>query len=566
VSQATTVTIDQAIALALDHHRAGRLADAEAIYRQVLAQHPNHADALNLLGALAYQVGRRDVARELIGRALALRPSFAEAHNNLAAVLQADGNLPEAETHFRQALALAPFYHEARLNLGILLWQSGKPAEAAEHYREILARTPEHAEAHNNLGNALYDLGEPAAAGESFCRALAIKPGYAAAHSNLGNVLCDLGEPAEALEHYEQVVAVEPGFADYHMNLGNALRDLGRLPEAIARYDQALALRPGLDDARWNQAIALLLAGDYERGWDAYRARWQTRALLARRRSFSQPAWDGADPAGRIVLVHAEQGMGDVIQFCRYVPLLKARGARIVLLIDREWAVLAPLLRGLDGVDQLALDLAEIETFDLHCPLLDLPLLFGTRLETIPATVPYLGVDPARRAVWRGWLDEHHPRDGTKRIGLVWAGNPSFARDRLRSPGLAPVLKLLELRGLSWFGLQVGAGRRALDSHAMPDNFTDLGRDLRDFADTAAVMEELDLVITSCTATAHLAGALGRPTWVMLPAAPDWRWLLERADSPWYPTMRLFRQAAAGDWSAVVARLADALDGFARAA
>jgi len=220
---------------------------------------------------------------------------------------------------------------------------------------------------------------------------------------------------------------------------------------------------------------------------------------------------------------------------------------------------------GLDGVDQLALDLTEVEAFDLHCPLLDLPLLFGTRLETIPAAVPYLNVDPARRAAWRGWLAENHPRDGTKRVGLVWAGNPSFARDRLRSPGLAPLLPLLELPGVSWFGLQIGAGRRDLDNHEMPGNFTYLGRDLRDFADTAAVMGELDLMITSCTAAAHLSGALGRPTWVMLPAAPDWRWLLGREDSPWYPTARLFRQAAAGDWSAVVARLADALAEPARA-
>jgi tetratricopeptide (TPR) repeat protein len=562
VSQALTVTIDQAISFALDHHRAGRLTDAEAIYRQVLAAQPHHADALNLLGALAHQVGRRDVARELIGRALVQRPSFAEAHNNLGAVLQADGDLPQAEAQFRAALALAPRYHEARLNLGILLWQSGRPAEAAEHHRAILAEAPEHPEAHNNLGNALYELGDPAAAGDSFRRALALRPGYTAARSNLGNVLCDLGKPAEALLHYEQVVAAEPGFADYQMNLGNALRDLGRLPEAIACYERALALRSGFDDARWNLALAQLLAGDYARGWDAYRARWQTRALRPRRRDFSQPAWDGADPAGRTLLVHAEQGMGDVIQFCRYLPRLKARGARTVLLIDREWAALAPLLAGLDGVDQLALDLAEVTRFDLHCPLLDLPLRFGTRLETVPAEVPYLAADPARRARWRARLGD---RSGL-RVGLVWAGNPSFARDRLRSPGLAPLLKLLELPGLSWFGLQVGAGRRDLDDHAVPDDFTDLGGELRDFADTAAVMAELDLVVTSCTAAAHLGGALGRPTWVMLPAAPDWRWLLERADSPWYPTVRLFRQAASGDWRTVVAQLADALAALPRAA
>jgi hypothetical protein len=286
--------------------------------------------------------------------------------------------------------------------------------------------------------------------------------------------------------------------------------------------------------------------------------------LAGQRRSFAQSIWEGEDPAGRTVLIHAEQGMGDVIQFCRYLPLVQARGARTVLLIDREWQQLAPLLRGLAGVDQLALDLAEVASFDLHVPLLDLPRLFDTRLETIPAGAPYLTPDPKRLATWRRWFDDLHPRQGALRVGLVWAGNPSFARDRLRSPGLAPLLPLLELPGLRWFGLQVGAGRRDLADRSMPDRFVDLGRDLRDFADTAAALSELDLVITSCTATAHLAGALGRPTWVMLPVTPDWRWLLGRDDSPWYPTVRLFRQTSAGDWGAVVDRLAATLTALPR--
>ena len=559
------IPIDQALERALEHHRAGRLADAEAIYRQVLAAHPDHPGALNLLGALAYQAGRCDVARVLVGRALTLQPDFAEAHNNLAAALQADGELAQAEAHFRRALALAPGYHGARLNLGILLWQTGRPAEAAEHHREILRHLPDHAEAHNNLGNALYCLGAVDDAGASFRRALTLKPDYVAARSNLANVLCDLGAPGEALGHYEHAVAVEPGFADYHMNLANALRDLGRLPEAIARYDRALALRPTLEDARWNQALALLLAGDYARGWDAYQARWQTRALAGQRRDFDRPAWDGSDPAGRTVLVHAEQGMGDVIQFCRYLPLLKARGARTVLLIDREWRQLAPLLRGLGGVDQLALDVTEVAAFDVHASLLELPRLFGTRLDSIPASVPYLAVDPARLARWRRRFAEAYPRDGALRVGLVWAGNPNFARDRLRSPGLAALRPLLGLPGLRWFGLQVGPGRDAL-AHGAPDGLIDLGRELEDFADTAAVMTELDLVIGSCTAATHLAGALARPTWVMLPAAADWRWLRARDDSPWYPTARLFRQTTAGDWQGLVARLADALAALPRGA
>jgi hypothetical protein len=330
------------------------------------------------------------------------------------------------------------------------------------------------------------------------------------------------------------------------------------LPEAISCYEQALTLKPAFGDAQWNLALARLVGGDFARGWPAFQKRWQTRRLAAHRRSFAVPPWDGSDPAGRTILVHAEQGMGDVIQFCRYLPLLRARGARTVLLIDGAWRRLASLLRSLDGVDLLALDLADAGAFDLHCPLLDLPLRFGTELATIPARVPYLAADPAR-ADWRARL----AGDGTPRIGLVWAGNRNNTRDRLRSLELELLLPLLALPGLRWFGLQVGDGRDDLETRRMPPGFTDLGPELHDFADTAAALAELDLTISVDTSVAHLSGALARPTWVLLPAAPDWRWLLERTDSPWYPTARLFRQPAAGDWASVVARVAEALSALA---
>ncbi len=309
MSQSQTLTIDQALALALDHHRAGRLADAEAIYRQVLAAHPDHAGALNLLGALAYQVGRHDVACELIGRALALHPDFAEAHNNLGATLRAAGDLARAET--RRALALTPLYHEARLNLGILLWQSGQPAAAAEQYRAILEQVPDHADALNNLGNALYDLGQPDAAGDSFCRALAIKPDYVRRAQQSRQRAVRSGRAGRSTSALRAGDRRRAGLR----RLPHELRQRVARPRPLAGGDRAL--RPGagaasrLDDARWNQALALLLGGDYDQGWEAYRTRWLTRALRAQQRDFSQPAWDGADPTGRTILIHAEQGMGD---------------------------------------------------------------------------------------------------------------------------------------------------------------------------------------------------------------------------------------------------------------
>jgi tetratricopeptide (TPR) repeat protein len=546
--------LDRILHSALEHHRAGRLAAAEPLYREVLAAQPNHGDALNLLGLLAQQVGRLDVARELLEKAVAAVPAYVEAHNNLASVLMAQGDLARAETHYRRAIALAPNHAGAHTNLGNLLWRAGRFADAAAACREAITLAPRTAEAHNNLGNALKDLGDLDGARASYQEAASLNPGYAAAHSNLGNLLCDLGDPAAALAPYRRAVALAPGLADYHMNLGNALRDLARLPEAIASYQRALALDPALGDAHWNLATALLVDGDYARGWPEFAQRWQTRRLAPHRRSFAVPAWDGSDPTGQTILVWAEQGMGDVIQFCRYLPLLAGRGARTVLLIDGAWRALETLLRSLAGVDRLALDVAEAGPFDRHCALLDLPGLLGTELATIPADVPYLAADPARVDACA-----RLPAGGAPRVGLVWAGGRHNTRDRLRSLSLERVGPLLELPGIAWVGLQVGDGRQDLERAGAPPGFTDLGPDLRDFADTAAVLDVLDLVISVDTAVAHLAGALARPVWLLLPTAPDWRWLLGRADSPWYPTMRLFRQPAAGDWDAVIAQVREAL-------
>ncbi|HUA55744.1 MAG TPA: tetratricopeptide repeat-containing glycosyltransferase family protein [Candidatus Sulfotelmatobacter sp.] len=553
--QPQVVTFDEALGMALDHHRAGRLAAAEAIYRQILAAQPNHVGALNFLGMLAHQVDRLDVAREMLSKAISLSPDFPDAYNNLAAVLTAEGDAGGAERCYRQAISLLPGYVDAHINLGNLLWQLGRSAEAADHCREAVRLAPDNAAAHNNLANALAQSNDVEAAAEHYERAVALQPDFAGAHNNLANALCEMGRAAEALEHYTRAAALQPSVPDYVMNLGNALRDLGRIPEAVAAYHRTLALAPGSGETRWNLAMTLLLGGDYARGWDAYQARWETRKLAPLRRRFAVPQWDGADPAGRTILIHAEQGMGDVIQFCRYLPLVRARGARTVLLIDSGWRQLAALLRGLDGVDQVALDLTDVTSFDLHCPLLDLPRLFGTTLATIPAHVPYLTPDAARRSAWRARLAGRDPSGATLRVGLVWAGNPNFARDRLRSPRLEPLLPLLDQPNVRWFGLQAGDGSRDLEGRALPATFCDLGPELGDFADTAAAMAELDLVISSCTAAAHLSGALGRPTWVLLPVAPDWRWLLERDDSPWYPTARLFRQPAVGRWDLVVERV-----------
>jgi tetratricopeptide (TPR) repeat protein len=583
------VALADLFAVALAHQQAGRLAQAEALCEDMLARQPDHVDALHLRGVLCIQAGRHDTAIALLERVLARAPELALAHKNLGAAFHAAGRPAAAEASYRRALALAPELAEAHNLLGQLLNEAGRPADALTHLRAAVRLAPDDADAANNLGNALQSLGElPAsircyhgalerrpdfaicysnlgsalqrqghaeAAIANYRAALSLAPDQAIAHGNLAGLLGERGEIAAATAHFERALALAPDSATTTMSLGSMLYDLNRLDEAIETYERALDLRPQFSRARLNLAFALLKRGDFARGWDAYRARWETGELEHVRRRFPGPPWDGADPAGRTVLLYGEQGLGDLIQFCRYLRLLKARGARTILLVDGGWRTLAGLLASLDGVDMLVDDSAALPPFDHHCSVLDLPLRFGTTLETIPAAVPYLAADPARRAFWRARLGA----SDRLRVGLVWAGGTVFAKEPVRSPRLAPLLRLIERTEVQWIGLQQGDGRRDLEACAMPAGFIDLGPELRDMADTAAVMAELDLVISSCTAPAHLAAALGRPTWIMLPAASDWRWLLGREDSPWYPTARLFRQAARGDWSGVVERLDAAL-------
>ena len=573
-------------AVALAHQQAGRFAQAEQICERMLAQQPTHVDALHLRGVLCIQAGRHDDAVTLLQRVLAHAPELALAHKNLAAAFHAAGRVVEAEASYRRALALAPELAQAHNLLGQLLNETDRPADALAHLRTAVQLVPDDADAANNLGNALQSLGDlPAAihcyhvalelqpdfaacysnlgsalqhqgrddaAIAAYRAALSLAPDHAIAHSNLAGLLGERGKTAAATAHFGRALALDPTNPTTAMSWGSMLYDLGRLDDAIASYERALSLRPRFSRARLNLAFALLKRGDYAAGWDAYRARWETGELDHVRRRFPDPPWDGADPAGRTILLYGEQGLGDLIQFCRYAPRLKARGARIVLLADGSWQPAASVLASLEGVDLLVEDEAALPPVDLHGSVLDLPRHFGTTLETIPASVPYLTADPARRAVWRTRLGA----PDRLRVGLVWAGGTVFAKESVRSPRLAPLLKLLELGGVQWVGLQKGDGRRDLESCAVPADFIDLGPELRDLADTAAVMAELDLVISSCTAPAHLAGALGRPTWIMLSALADWRWLVDRIDSPWYPTARLFRQAARGDWTDVVERLA----------
>jgi hypothetical protein len=329
----------------------------------------------------------------------------------------------------------------------------------------------------------------------------------------------------------------------------------GELDEALSVCQRAIQLRPDHAGAHWNKSLVLLLKGDFAQGWAEYEWRWQSKDFRSPRRDFPQPQWRGEDPSGRTILLHAEQGFGDTIQFIRYAPLLAGRGARVIVECQPE---LQRLLGGVEGIQHLTARGEPLPPFDLHTPLLSLPLAWGTRVKTIPGNVPYIKPDPALVGAWRGRL----AGDSALKVGLVWAGSPIRKDDRYRSLPLSSLAPLAGVKGVSFYSLQKGKATEQAQNPPPGMNLIDMTEEIKDFADTAALISHLDLVITVDTAVAHLAGAMAKRVWTMLEFVPAWRWLLNREDSPWYPTMRLFRQPAIRDWATVIRRVAGELQNF----
>ena len=544
-------TISEALAIAIRHHQAGRLQAAEHIYRQILAVEPNHADAWHLLGVINAQAGNHQLAVEYFYRALSVKPDFAMANNNLGNSLKEQGKLDEAIACYRRALELKPGLDLARNNLGNALKEQGKSDEAVACYRRALELNPNLAEAHCNLGNALNDQGNLGEAIACYRRALQLNPDFALAHGNLGNVLKTQEKLDEAVACYRRALDLDPDYAPAHNNLGIALDGQGKVDEALACYCGALKLKPDYADAHWNQSLLLLMSGDFERGWPEYEWRW--KAKQTPRGDFSQARWDGQSLVGRTILLHAEQGLGDTIQFVRYAALVKHHGGTVIVECPRP---LLPLLATCAGIDRLLARGDELPAFDIQAPLLSLPGIFHTTLRDIPASIPYLFADGNLLERWRRELSDIPGF----RIGIAWQGDPKHVNDHNRSIPLSCFEPLARCSGFRLVSLQKGAGVEQLQHAAERFAITELGSRLEDFRDTAAVLKNLDLVITCDSALAHLAGALGVPVWVAIPLVPDWRWLLGRSDCPWYPTMRLFRQDRQGDWQGVFRKMVVALD------
>ncbi len=528
----------------------GRIDEATDCYRRAVDVRPDHAEALVSLGVALAQRGQLAEAAELMRRAVEADPGFAKGHHNLGVALAQQGRDEDAVASFRRALQIQPAYPEAHFNLGNALSALRRRDESIASYREAVRQRPDYAEALCNLGLALVEAGRPGEAAVLLRQATRLRPQYTEAHNNLGLALSDLGRFEEASASFERALALNPRYAAAHSNLGSAAKAMGRSEEAVACYETALRYDPESASSHWNLSLALLQAGDFGRGWKEYEWRWKRPSTPPR--PYPKPRWDGGPLTDRTILLWCEQGLGDAIQFARYAVGVKARGGRVVLECPEP---LFRLFGTLPGVDALVAEGSPLPPFDCHAPLMSLPGLLGTTLTTVPADVPYLTADAGLVEAWGRRLAA---LDGFK-VGIAWQGNPHHRWDRWRSVPLAMFAALADVPRVRLVSVQNGPGSEQVAALRNRFPVTQLGPDFGAggaLPDTAAVMASLDLVVSVDTATAHLVGALGVPAWVPLPTLVDWRWLLGRDDSPWYPTLRLFRQDTLGDWEPVFRRMA----------
>lgn len=552
----------------LRFHHANTLADlgeldlAIAEYGQASVLDPRHIEALTNRGIAHARRGDLPGAIHQFHRALQLRPDFAGAHHNLGVALAQQGRPAEAITSFQRALQLKPDYAEAAYNLGNVLRDQGRRHDAIEAFHRAVVACPDHADACNNLGLALTDVGRAAEAVVYLRHAARLRPSTPLAHNNLGLALTDLGRFGEAESCFHEALRLDPRYADAMGNLANAYKDAGDLAAAQAAYDLAIALDPQCISHHWNRSLAWLQAGDYARGWAEYEWRW--RRPSSSDRPLKRPTWDGGPLSGQTILLSCEQGLGDAIQFVRYAPLVQQRGGRVVLECP---GLLAALFERVAGLNRVVIEGQPLPPFAVQAPLLSLPHLLGTTLDSVPAMVPYLSADPALVDTWRSRLEA---QKGFK-VGICWQGNPYHKWDRYRSVPLEHFGVLAAVPAVRLVALQREFGReqivRRRQQFPLSDHGDILGEPPACWLDTASLLANLDLVVTVDTAVAHLAGALGKPVWIALSASfVDWRWLRDRDDSPWYPTARLFRQEKLGDWRPVFQRIARELEGVASSA
>jgi tetratricopeptide (TPR) repeat protein len=500
-----------------EYYRRGALAEARETCERILQAHRADAGALTLMAAIAADERNGVDGRRLAGLAAAADPAAPGPHYVLGRLCQDEGRFAEAEAHYRRSLELKGDQPKAHNNLGAVLHMQGKLDQAVASYR----------------------------------RALELDPTLPQANQNLASITRDAAAAEVAIAGFRRMLQANPRDAQTHTDLANVYRELGRHREAIASFTAALACDPQLPEAHFARSMELLLCGEYREGFEEFEWRWRVRALNLPRRDFSQPPWDGASLPGKTILLHAEQGFGDTLNFVRYAPLVAERCGGVLLECQPS---LQRLLAGTPGLSAVHAQGERLPSFDAHLPMMSLPHVFGTTLERVPWSGAYVRAPADAVAAARRHIASPGPN-----IGLVWAGEARQGDDRKRSTTLAMLSPLAGAAGATFYGLQKGAGAAQASSPPTGMRLVDLGAHIRDFADTAAFIACLDLVISVDTSVAHLAGAMAAPVWVLVSFSPDWRYHLEREDSPWYPTMRLFRQTSDGDWSGAIVRLAQAL-------
>lgn len=577
---------------AVARHQAGQFLGAEEAYLEVLGSDASHIDALRLLGGLYIQHNHYDRAAKYLEKAVGLKPGDPEIANNLGIALYHQGKFDEALSCYQKAVQLKPDYYEAINNLGNLFYErrrlddaipwltqslhmkqenaqaqrylgnafqaQGKWQQAIPHYEQALRLEPDDVDTLISLGNLLRDAGRVDEACILYQRIVDLKPDSVNARLNLGTLFHDVGKLDEALEHYQNVLRLQPDSFDAVLNHGSLLMGFDRPEEAKASYDQALRLRINSPDAKWGKALALLALGEYREGWTLYESgleRKNTRGPIPF--PFRAERWDGGAFPGKRLLIWGEQGLGDVLQFVRYAALCKERGGKVLVLCRKP---LARLLKNCPFIDEVVTTVSESD-FDFYIPVMSLPHIFGTTLETIPAEIPYLYVSEDAR---KKWAPRFAGAEGFK-VGLVWAGSPRKRQidahliDRRRSMSLDWMRPLFAFDQIAFYNLQIGDASAQIDACGLRDRIIDYTPDVEDLMDTAAIIENLDLVISVDTSVVHLAGGLGKPVWVLSRFDGCWRWLRNREASPWYPTARVFGQPTPGDWDTVVDRVRDAL-------
>ncbi len=582
--------LNEALSRGVQLHQSGQLENAAQIYKAILANDPEHADAMHLLGFVSHQAGDNKTAEELISRAVQHHPETPFFHNSLGIVYESMGQYDKAINCFQIALKIKPDMTEVLNNMGLALMKKGRPEKSLPVFKMALKNDPDNPDILGNLAEAcrmlkgfddamgLYEravqlapdhlqacfgladiyqkLDKPDDALHMYEKILEIQPNHTEALLNKGIILHMQGRISEAIDCYKQITAADPSDTRAYDNLGKAFQDMGDIEKSLHYYDITLKQEPENADTHFDRSLVLLLMGNLEQGfreyeWRFLKSHWKKTYPYRLNKS----RWNGTPFYGKRLFVHAEQGFGDTIQFIRYLPAVKALGGEVIFETQKQ---LSGLFQDFPGIDCLVAADTAIRpemNFDGYIPLLSLPCLFRTTLDTIPARIPYLYADPSKVDLWK-----KHISGPEFKIGLVWAGSPTNNDDRNRSIPLHRFSPLCSIPGVRVYGLQKG---RTTDHVLVPSNDVDIinfGNELEDFSDTAGLIENLDLVISVDTATAHLAGAMGKPVWTLLPFAPDWRWLTKRNDTPWYPTMRLFRQPEYGNWKRVIQDVKQALE------